>query len=421
MRNVSIELKIIIGIILFTLFIVSAERYLLSDSIVNQFIQSKKSKNNLLIDTISPIVALNISLGLNNANQEYLNQIVKQNDDLEFLELKDSNQKTIYTYVKKSTLKLERGEGDIKFCSKKIVDSILNENLGFIYLYFSDKELQEIHKKNLKTTFLIFFITFILLFIFIFIIKREFRDMVNLSNDVLNYDPKLNNLKLKTCTRKDEIGVIHSAIMSMVRRISSYSKELDEINHSLENKVKKRTNELEIANKRLQELSITDPLTQIYNRRYFEQHLKKIWDIGQRNNIDISIVMCDIDYFKQVNDTYGHTIGDIVLKNVAFIMQSSIKRSGDFVARYGGEEFIIVMYDAKIDGAMKLCTAIQSSLKNSETFESQGEKIRPITLSFGISGAIPSPNNSPEQLVKSADSALYKAKLYGRDCIIVEE
>ncbi len=420
-RSLSIELKIIIGIILFTILIVSAERYQLSDNIVNQFIKSKKSKNNLLIDTISPIIALNISLGLEDANEEYLNQIVKQNDDLEFLELKNVNKDIIYTYIKESTKHLKKEEGDTNFCSKNIIDPISGENFGFIDLYFSDKELIEVHQKNTDTTISIFLITFILLFLFIFLIKRELKDLKVLSRDVLAYDPKLNNLSLRESKRSDEIGVIHNAIMSMVERIDLHSKDLDAINHSLEDKVKERTKELEAVNEKLKALSITDALTQLYNRRYFEQHLKDTWDMAQRKNVDMSIIMCDIDYFKHVNDTYGHAAGDIVLKIVANVMKTSIKRSTDFVARYGGEEFIIVLYDTNTNGAHELCTTIQKGIKSLGNFEAHGIKIRPITMSFGVSSIIPDTGNIPSNLVKSADFALYQAKQSGRDRIIIDD
>lgn len=421
MRNLSIELKIILGIIFFTLFIVSAERYELSDNIIEQFIQSKKSKNNLLLDTISPIIALNISLGLESANKEYLDLIVKQNKDLEFLELKDLNNKVFYSYLKNPTLKPEKGKSSINFCSKRIVDSILNENLAFIELSFSDKELKEVRAKNIATTISIFFITIVLLFIFIFLIKREFKSLKNLSNDVLNYNPKLNNLKLKPCKRLDEVGIIHNAIKSMVEKINSYSKDLDAINQSLESKVQERTNELKVANKQLKKLSITDPLTQLYNRRYFEKHLQIIWNVAMRKGVDISLVMCDIDFFKNINDTYGHTIGDVVLTNIANIMQNSLKRNSDFIARYGGEEFVIVMYDTNIDGAVKLCKSIQNDIIEAGNFESNGTKIKTVTLSFGISSIVPHGQNIPQNLIKSADSALYKAKENGRNCIAIEK
>ena len=100
MRSISIEFKVIIVVIFFTLFIVSIERYQLSKNIINQFIESKKSKNSLLINTISPIIALNISLGLERANSDYLEQIVAQNSDLEFIELKNSNVNTIINRCK---------------------------------------------------------------------------------------------------------------------------------------------------------------------------------------------------------------------------------------------------------------------------------------------------------------------------------
>ena len=103
MQKISIELKIIVSLVLFTMLVISVDRYQFSTNIMQQFIKSKKSKNNLLIDTISPIIALNISLGLERANTEYLDQIVKQNSDLEFFELKDSNQKVLYSYSKNFT------------------------------------------------------------------------------------------------------------------------------------------------------------------------------------------------------------------------------------------------------------------------------------------------------------------------------
>jgi len=244
MRSISIELKIIISIILFTMLVVSADRYQFSKNIMQQFIKSKKSKNYLLINTISPIIALNISLGLESANQEYLNQIVKQNNDLEFLELKDVNKNVLYTYVKDSNVHSNKGTNSVNFYSKNIVDSVFNENVGFIDLHFSDKEFREVEEKNTETTISIFFITFILLFIFIFIIKKEFKDLKQLNRSLLNYDPKLNNLNLSISKREDEVGVIHNTIRSMVEKINSHALDLDVVNQSLENKVEERTKEL---------------------------------------------------------------------------------------------------------------------------------------------------------------------------------
>jgi len=298
------------------------------------------------------------------------------------------------------------------------MDSISHKKLGSIYLYFSDKDLNKIHKKNRETTISIFLISFVLLFFFTILIKREFRELKNLSKQVINYNPKLNNLKLQYSSRNDEVGIIHNAIVSMLKKIDSYSKELDNINTSLESKVQKRTKELQDANQKLQKLAITDPLTKLYNRRYFEKHLKSIWDIAKRKKINLSIIMCDIDFFKKVNDDYGHIAGDIVLQNISKIMKNALKRNSDFVARYGGEEFIIVMYDTNMKNALDICNSLRNDINSVENFKSQDIKIRHITLSFGISTTIPSTNNSSEELIKSADLALYEAKDNGRDCII---
>ena len=131
--------------------------------------------------------------------------------------------------------------------------------------------------------------------------------------------------------------------------------------------------------------------------------------------------MCDIDFFKHVNDTYGHLVGDDVLKKVAHAMKISLKRSSDFIARYGGEEFIIVMYDTDNKGAQELCTTIQSNLKDINYIDSNNSQIKPITLSFGISSIIPSTDTNRESLIKHADIALYRAKESGRNCIRMDE
>ncbi len=418
MRSLSIEIKMIIGVVFFTLLIVGLERYQLSGNIIEQFVESKKSKNKLLIDTISPIIALNLSLGLNDANKEYLDQIVKQNSDLISCELIDAEGRKIYTYSKTSKKELQKEKNIIHFCSRSIIDPITGEKFGMVTLHFDDHEYQLMLDKNKETTLKIFAITLVILIIFIFLIKREFKFLKELSENVLVYDPKLNNFTLTRTDRSDEVGIIHNAIISMVSKINSYAKLLDDINQSLEEKISERTKELEEVNKQLKELSITDPLTQLFNRRHFEHHLQDIWNLAMRKQVDISIVMCDIDNFKYVNDTYGHLVGDIVLKEVAQILKNSLKRSADFIARYGGEEFILVLYDTKLNAAEELCIAIQNKLKSVNGFEYNGVRTKPISLSFGISSIIPDEKNQYENLIKLADSALYQAKENGRDRIV---
>ena len=421
MRNISIEIKMIISVILFTLLMVGMERYQVSENIIEQFVESKKSKNKLLIDTVSPVIALNLSLGLEDANKEYLDQIVKQNSDLIRFELMDSEDKSIYRYVKASSPELRKNPDNINFCSRSISDPITGEKFGMVKVYFDDHEYQRMLEKNKETTFKIFGISLVLLILFVFLIKREFKFLKKLSQSVLMYDPKLNNFTLTRTDRSDEVGIIHNAIISMVTRIDSHSKLLDDINQSLEQKISERTQELEEVNKQLKELSITDPLTQLFNRRHFENHLKEMWNLAKRKQVDISIIMCDIDHFKYVNDIYGHLVGDVVLKEVAQILKNALKRSSDFVARYGGEEFILVLYDTKVEAAEEVCITIQNNLKRVNGFEYKGVKTEPVSLSFGISSIIPDEMNQCESLVKLADSALYQAKESGRNRIVISK
>jgi signal transduction histidine kinase len=243
-RKISIELEIIISIILFTMIVVSVDRYQFSNNTMQQFMKSQESKNDLLINTILPIIALNISLGLESANQEYLEQIVKQNDNLEFFELEDLHKKVIYSYKKDAVIH-PRGEiSNPNTYNKTILDHISNDKIGFIHLRFSNKELEEVKEKNRETTFSIFLITFVLLILFIVLIRRKFKDLKKLNRDLLNYDPKLNNLTLTLSQRDDEVGVIHNTIRAMVEKINSHAQELDEMNQSLEKMVEERTKEL---------------------------------------------------------------------------------------------------------------------------------------------------------------------------------
>jgi len=417
MRHLNIEFKIILSVILFITFMISLERYQVSENLMTQFIASKKAKNKLLIDTISPIVSLNISLGLDEANREYLDQIIKQNSDLNRITLIEGNKNSLYQKSKKDKI---YKQGDFNFCIKEIKDSLTNEKIASISLYFSDDDYQEILKQNREVTFYIFAIALVLLSILILLIKREFRDLKILSANVLDYDPQKNNFTCKESLRKDEVGVIQNAIISMVAKINSYAKLLDEMNVSLEDKVMQRTKALEDANKKLEALSTTDALTGLSNRRHFLNHTETIWALAKREDIEIAVIMCDIDYFKDVNDTYGHAIGDSVLENISSIMKTSLQRSTDFIARYGGEEFIIILYDTNIKTAQNICIDIQNNLKSMQILKYDGIPIKPITLSFGASSIRPQKNDNYEILIQHADTALYKAKDQGRDRIVLK-
>jgi diguanylate cyclase (GGDEF)-like protein len=176
---------------------------------------------------------------------------------------------------------------------------------------------------------------------------------------------------------------------------------------------------LQAANDKLEYLANYDELTQVANRRYFIERLQQEWLSLQRQQLPLSLILCDVDYFKPYNDHYGHPEGDRCLQNVAQILDQGIKRQSDLVARYGGEEFVIMLPQTDLMGAQQVVTHIQSLLKSANLPHEYSQVENRITLSYGIASEIPRPHLQPEALIKRADDALYQAKRNGRNCAIV--
>ncbi|WP_256871790.1 diguanylate cyclase domain-containing protein [Nostoc sp. TCL26-01] len=170
-----------------------------------------------------------------------------------------------------------------------------------------------------------------------------------------------------------------------------------------------------MANKELKRLTILDGLTQIANRRHFNETLTKEWQRHQRRQSPISLILCDIDHFKQYNDYYGHLAGDSCLKQVAQTIANSCKRSADLAARYGGEEFTIILPNTDLAGAICLAQLIQQAIAHLAIRHEKSATHQFITLSMGISSLIPQVKFSPEYLISTADQALYTAKAQGRN------
>lgn len=169
------------------------------------------------------------------------------------------------------------------------------------------------------------------------------------------------------------------------------------------------------AQSSLQEQALTDELTGLYNRRYFNEHLSIEWARGSRNGEPLSLIMLDVDYFKQYNDTYGHTAGDECLKSVANVLTDCSMRCSDMPIRYGGEEFCLLLPNTDIEGAFNIAQRIRSEIKTLAIPHSENKTFDYVTLSDGIACIIPDKNKNLKQLVILADEALYKAKDLGRN------
>jgi diguanylate cyclase (GGDEF)-like protein len=184
--------------------------------------------------------------------------------------------------------------------------------------------------------------------------------------------------------------------------------ELDRNKKELEQSKRK----IEKQNERLKELSITDGLTGLYNHRHFQDMLKREFALVRRNSSDLSCFMIDLDYFKDVNDTFGHTFGDFVLQRFAQLLKDAVRET-DILARYGGEEFALLLPHTSLEGAMVLAEKFR---KKAEEFvyEDEGHSKR-VTASVGVASYRTHHPSTASDLVNFADQALYRAKAEGRN------
>ncbi|MBU7586792.1 MAG: GGDEF domain-containing protein [Nostoc sp. TH1S01] len=160
---------------------------------------------------------------------------------------------------------------------------------------------------------------------------------------------------------------------------------------------------------------MVDQLTQIANRRRFDSELEYVWQYFVREQGYVSLLLCDIDYFKQYNDTYGHAAGDDCLRLIAQVLQQTVKRSTDLAARYGGEEFVVILPNTDSNGAFQVAQEIHQAIKNLH-IPHAASIVKPyVTLSIGIATVIPQLNMTSLNLIEVADEALYLAKAKGRD------
>ena len=160
--------------------------------------------------------------------------------------------------------------------------------------------------------------------------------------------------------------------------------------------------------------SLYDPLTNIMNRRSFNLQIEGLWAYSIRKQEPLSVIMIDIDHFKNFNDTYGHQLGDVVLQITAKSIMSALKRASDQVFRWGGEEFTVLLPDTPLDGAVMVAERVREAIGSSEIPYSGGAPLR-VTASLGAASAIPFGDDIIDNLIKQADTAMYNAKESGRN------
>ncbi|MGL5063094.1 MAG: sensor domain-containing diguanylate cyclase [Microcoleus sp.] len=177
--------------------------------------------------------------------------------------------------------------------------------------------------------------------------------------------------------------------------------------------------QLQAANQKLELLASLDELTQLANRRRFDQYLEMQWRSQAREQTPLSLILCDIDSFKSYNDTYGHPGGDKCLRQVAGAIAEAVKRPSDLAARYGGEEFAIILPNTKINGALQVAEQIQAKIAALQVPHAASVVSQYVTVSLGVASMVPTSDLGIEILIAAADRALYQAKAQGRDRIQV--
>ena len=183
---------------------------------------------------------------------------------------------------------------------------------------------------------------------------------------------------------------------------------------------KARIATLETVKEELYVLATTDVLTQVGNRYCFEAYFNTEWQRSLREQQPLSLILGDIDKFKQFNDICGHTVGDRCLQAVAQVLQTVVKRPADLVARYGGEEFVILLPNTSLSGAIQLAQAIQTAIRELCLTDVPSPACRHIGLSLGVTSLTPHPDQRPAALIEAADKALYSAKALGGNTHCVE-
>jgi diguanylate cyclase (GGDEF)-like protein len=230
-------------------------------------------------------------------------------------------------------------------------------------------------------------------------------------------DPARQELRFPRSFR--ELNHLGHTLVTMHRQLTFTMSSLEEERERLEWRVEERTRELAEANERLTRLVSLDALTGIANRRRFDEILTTEWQRAVRSGLTLSLLLCDIDFFKPYNDTFGHQAGDDCLRAVAHAIHTCVRRPTDLVARFGGDEFAVLLPDTNEHGARAVAERIRQAVEALDLGSAVDEMGDRVTLSLGLASG-PAPHlRNPGSLIDATDRALYRAKELGRNRVAV--
>ncbi|MDZ8026746.1 MAG: diguanylate cyclase [Nostoc sp. DedQUE11] len=274
--------------------------------------------------------------------------------------------------------------------------------------------LAPVEKQIRHTMFLFAIIASVVTIIAFAIGQLLTKPIIYLTNIVFQFSAGNLDIRAKI-NSKDEIGQLAKSFNNMALQLQTSLE-------TLEQRVHQRTAELVIAkekaedaNQKLEQLVNLDGLTQVANRRCFDERLQAEWKRLAREQKPLSLILFDVDRFKSYNDYYGHLGGDDCLIKIAQTVQQTVHRPADLLARYGGEEFSVLLPNTDLAGAIAVAQNIQQGIQDRAIPHAQSDIKDIVTVSLGITSVIPTWDIKPDTLIASADKALYKAKQQGRD------
>ncbi len=253
------------------------------------------------------------------------------------------------------------------------------------------------------------------------IVRDKIIGVMNLTDKKDNKNFTSRELQLLLSVSSQISAVLHNFIL--IRKLETLNKELEdkvrertrELENAL-NSLEKITKELHEKNKVLEEIAVTDKLTSLFNRGYFEDRLKFEIEKSFKFKRELSLLFIDLDKFKKINDTYGHLVGDKLLQKISEVIKESIRKT-DIAARYGGDEFVVILPETNIESAKMVAEKIRENIEN--TFIVVGDKKISVTASIGVAGIKEGQSTTFEKLIKFTDKSLYEAKKKGRNRVYV--
>lgn len=372
------------------------------------------------IDKSGNVVAIDVliddfkSIYKEHIKNDYIDIYIFNNNGEIISSLKEENQffRSFFEYKKKNLEELVRPT-IITFLNKKYIVQVIpiknGDNSEYISIFADYDSILAPYELQVFNLLIIFTLTALIMVPII----------IYFSGIIIKpiYELVKESLKIKR-RRYESIKKVESSILEVSYLSSAFedmSESIYKYQNSLEEQVKERTKELIDKNQELLKLSITDKLTEIYNRAKLDKTLQEEFNRSKRYKTEFSVILIDIDFFKKVNDTFGHQIGDDVLKESAQVLKNSIRLT-DVLGRWGGEEFLIISPQTNLEGAVKIAEHINNAIKLYK-FKTYPNKV---TMSIGVASYFEDMSKI-EEILLNADKSLYKAKENGRDRVVYHE